>query len=573
MSGKGYTQTAQKLINQLNTDTASIDLKKPDNGNEPSFSQENGPNQNTTNANVCHNNSIPNSEGIVNTNFDDWSDPIPFEATITVPPFPIHCLPAVLRDFALAVAEHTQTPIDMSAVASLGVSSACLQGKYLVQGKVGHTEPLNNYYVEIAKPGERKSAVCAIFEEPIKAYEQRKNEAFALDIAHSANIRQVLEKEMEALKNAVAKGKKTYADMEAKQEEINKHKEIKPIRLICGDVTPEALTSLLADNHGRMAMFSAEGGIFDILKGLYSQVTNIDTFLKAHCGDSIRVDRKGRRAEFIEKPCLTTLLFIQPDVLKELVSNETFRGRGLVARFLYSFPQSTVGNRKYDTAPIPFEISDKYRFLCESMLDSGKSRDDGENGQKAEPNLLTLSTQALAKSREFYNALEPRLGKGGDLEHMADWAGKLHGAVLRIAGLIQIINVISYVSKLNEDSEEIFFDMDDPLSITGQFMDAACEIGHYFLAHAIVCYGMFGGSEAEQGAVYILDRLKKHSTPQFTTRELLKLCKKFKATADITEPLIILAEHGFIRETQPAYTGMGRPPSSLYLVNPKLFQE
>ena len=81
----------------------------------------------------------------------------------------------------------------MPAARSLGASSACLQGKFLVQGKIGHTESLNNYYVEVAKPGERKSAVCAIFEEPIKAYKKRKNEAFALEIAHSANTRQVLE--------------------------------------------------------------------------------------------------------------------------------------------------------------------------------------------------------------------------------------------------------------------------------------------------------------------------------------------------------------------------------------------
>jgi hypothetical protein len=347
---------------------------------------------------------ITKTEGVFNSKVSGtevWSDPIPFETNLTTPAFPINCLPETLRNFAQAVAEHTQTPIDMPSVAALGASSACLQGKYLVQGKIGHTEPLNNYYVEVAKPGERKSAVCDIFEEPIKAYEKRKNEAFALDIAHSANIRQVLEKEMEALKNLVAKGKKSYADMEEKQAEINKHQDIKPIRLICGDVTPEALTSLLADNNGRMAMFSAEGGIFDILKGLYSQVTNIDTFLKAHCGDSIRVDRKGRQAEFIEKPCLTTLLFIQPDVLRELVGNDTFRGRGLVARFLYAYPQSTVGNRKYKTQPIPQEVERKYHQLCEDMLDI----------QGKEPKLLIRSDEAETLSERFYNELEPRLGK------------------------------------------------------------------------------------------------------------------------------------------------------------------
>lgn len=94
---------------------------------------------------------------------------------------------------------------------------------------------------------------------------------------------------MEAIKSAVAKGKKAYADMEAKQEELNNHQDIKPIRLICGDVTPEALTSLLADNGGRMAMFSAEGGIFDILKGLKRSRP------KANCVHRIWKLCKGKR--------------------------------------------------------------------------------------------------------------------------------------------------------------------------------------------------------------------------------------------------------------------------------------
>jgi len=530
--GLNNTKTAEKLINQLNADTALLD---PQGKEAP--------------------------QGNITPTANEWETPTPLEATVSAPPFPINSLPDTLRAFALAVAEHTQTPTDMPAVASLGVASACLQGKYLVQGKIGHTEPLNGYYTLIAKPGERKSAVCAAFEEPIKAYEKRKNEAFALDIAHSANIRQVLEKEMEALKNAVAKGKKGYTDMEAKQEELNKHQDIKPLRLICGDATPEALTSLLADNHGRMAMFSAEGGIFATLNGLYSQVPNIDTFLKAHCGDTIRVDRKGRQAEFIEKPCLTTMLFIQPNVLQELVGNDTFRGRGLVARFLYAFPQSTVGNRKYKTQPIPAEVEQKYHQLCADMLDIQQGRD------KEPPKLLTLSDEAEALSERFYNELEPRLGKDGDLEHMADWAGKLHGAVLRLAGLLHVVDGISRNGK---DFADIPFD--STLTITGQSMAAAVEVGQYFLAHAIACYGISGGSEAERGAVYILERLLKRKPEQFATRDILNWCRRFKTTQDLAEPLIILAERDYIRETKPNYNGTGRPPSTVYVVNPKIYQ-
>jgi hypothetical protein len=304
-----------------------------------------------------------------------------------------------------------------------------------------------------------------------------------------------------------------------------------------------------------MAMFSAEGGIFDILKGLYSHGTNIDTFLKAHCGDSIRVDRKGRQAEFIEKPCLTTLLFIQADVLRELVGNDTFRGRGLVARFLYAYPQSTVGNRKYKTQPIPQEVERKYHQLCEDMLDI----------QGKEPKLLILSDEAETLSERFYNELEPRLGKDGDLEHMADWAGKLHGAVLRIAGLLHVVEGISANGK---DFADIPFE--SVYAITGQSMTAAVELGQYFLAHAVASYGICGGSEVERGAAYIMERLKKNNTPQYTAREILRLCKKFKTAQDLTEPLAVLAEHGFIREVKAEYTGTGRPQGSIYQVNPKI---
>ena len=73
---------------------------------------------------------------------------------------------------------------------------------------------------------------------------------------------------------------------------------IRPLRLIADDITPEALTSLMADNNGIITVISTEGGLFDIFNGKYSSnVVSIDTVLKAYSGDSIRVDRKGREAE------------------------------------------------------------------------------------------------------------------------------------------------------------------------------------------------------------------------------------------------------------------------------------
>lgn len=104
-------------------------------------------------------------------------------------------------------------------------------------------------------------------------------------------------------------------------------------------------------------------------------------------------------------------------------------------------------------------------------------------------------------------------------------------------------------------------------------MAAAMELGHYFLVHAQICYGFMGVDESTENAGYILGRLKKHKPEQFTARDLLKLCKKIKTTSDLTESLAMLIEHGFIRESQPAYTGTGRPQGIIYSVNPKLYKE
>ncbi len=55
----------------------------------------------------------------------------------------------------------------------------------------------------------------------------------------------------------------------------------------------------------------------------------------------------------------------------------------------------------------------------------------------AEPEELKLSPEAYAVNATFANDLEPRLIN--DLEFIADFAGKLHGAILRIAGILHVV--------------------------------------------------------------------------------------------------------------------------------------
>src|SRR5205085_538628 len=102
-------------------------------------------------------------------------------------------------------------------------------------------------------------------------------------------------------------------------------------RLLVDDSTPEALTSILAAQGGRGAVMSAEGGVFDIIAGRYSRFPSFDVYLKGHAGDELRVDRVGRKPEFIEHPAVTVGLAMQPAVLRQIAQRESFRGRGLLA--------------------------------------------------------------------------------------------------------------------------------------------------------------------------------------------------------------------------------------------------
>ena len=58
----------------------------------------------------------------------------------TLPAFPIHCLPLRLQSYVAAVAEHTQTPVDMAAGIALGVLATCLQGKVRVEGNLAYVD-------------------------------------------------------------------------------------------------------------------------------------------------------------------------------------------------------------------------------------------------------------------------------------------------------------------------------------------------------------------------------------------------------------------------------------------------
>ena len=482
-----------------------------------------------------------------------WEPPIPFSQH-ALPSFPVDAFPPAIRDYVLAVAETTQTPVDMSATAALAVLALCQQGKYRIKGKDDWIEPLNLFAVIVAEPSERKSAVISFMTHPVSRYEAEYNQQHAAAIERSRMEKRILEKQQKNLEDLVLKGKAQMEDLQDLSLRLADFREKMPMRLYVDDVTTEKLTSVLAENNGTAAVVSAEGGIFDMLAGIYTKNVNIDVFLKGHSGDDIRVDRIGRNSESIFHPALTVLLAVQPNVLSGMIRNGVFRGRGLTARFMYCMPQSIVGDRKYRTQPIPVEVSRCYDVLIRNLL---------QDEMPKTPELIRLSSEADSLLEDFACEVESKMKT--EYSDIPDWAGKLVGAVLRISGLL--------CRATNAHCSD-FLDLSDSLVVDKDTMAGAIAIGRYFTEHSRAAYSLMGADDLVKQSQYMLDAIVKNGLLEFTRRDIMRMCRSFK-TADAVQPVLNhLADLGYValKESDNTVT-KGRPANQTYLVNPLLYRQ
>ncbi|MFJ6388937.1 YfjI family protein [Streptomyces sp. NPDC091972] len=489
------------------------------------------------------------------TALEVWEDPIPLTGRRERPPFPAHVLPAWLGEFVTAVAQETQTPVDLAGSIALAVLATAAGGRSVVHVRGNWREPTNLYTVVALPPANRKSAVFALLTNPL--YEAEKQLKTAMKpVIVEAELTARLAKEAAdraAAKAASADGDKRD-DMVATAVGLAQTADTltvpaEPV-LLADDSTPETVTSLMAEQGGRLSVMSAEGGIFDIIAGRYSGAPNMEVFLKGHAGDRLRVNRQTRR-EYIDAPALTIGLAVQPDVLKDIGKVKGFEGRGLLARFLYSLPVSTVGEREIITDPVPEETAAAY---TEQVIDLTLSL-----AEWTDPAVIQLSPEADAALIAYQKRIEPQLkARGGTLGHISNWAGKLAGATARMAALLHL-------------AEHGGNGYAHP--VTADTMNAAIELGQYYTAHALAAFDVMGADHTTARAHSVLEALRMHRWTEVSKRDLMvKLSRsEFPTAADLDPTLNLLEDHGYVRAQPIVRTGgRGRPPSPRYLVHPRL---
>ncbi len=426
----------------------------------------------------------------------------------------------------------------------------------MIEIRGGWREPLNVCCATIAAPGERKSAVQATMVRPVLNVEARLAAAGAADRLEAETRKQVAtkaaERQRQAAATAMANGQPGDSMADAISAALLADAIDVPAipRLVADDITPEAAASLLADQGGRLAIISAEGGIFDIIAGGYNKGNpNLDLWLKGHSGDVLKVDRKGRPLEFVPRPTLTLGLMIQPAVLSAIAGNQQFRGRGFLARMLYAYPESKVGHREIGSPPIKAEIEQAYEATIDNLA-------SGMAGWVGDPAVLTLTEEARQAIQAIEAEVEPTLAGDGELATLADWGGKYVGLIARIAGSLHLAEHGSNGARRSVEAPTIH---------------AAKRLGEYFKACAIKAFDEMGTDRRTSDAIYLLARIQSLAKDEVSEREIQRAAKRFHTKAELMPVLNQLVDHGWLIKLDDAVPDVdvptaGRPQTPRYKV-------
>ncbi len=485
-----------------------------------------------------------------------WQAPISLEAA-QLPTWPGDVFPSGVQDFVTALSESTETPPELSALVVLSSLAAAGQRKFRVRVKQDYFEPVNVWTACALPPGSRKTAVQIAATAPLTDWERRQRELAAPDIARAQSDHATITEQIAHLRKMAAKA--VGLDFEKLQHEIRDAEAALPEipkapQLWTEDVTPENLGTIMAENHERMAVLSDEAGIFDTLGGRYSGgIANLDLFLKGHAGSPVRVNRGSRPPVFMQEPTLTLGLTPQPEVLRGLTATPSFRGRGLLGRFLYALPPSNLGYRTLNANPMPESTKAAYTAILTAILDAEESR-DGEGNPCA--HVLKFSTDAESAWQTFAHKVEAGMLDGGTFAHCTDWAGKLPGAVARIAALLHIARHATSGTWT-------------AMPISHDDMTAALRMADALSAHALSAFDLMGADLALDGARAVLRWVKREGMAEFTFRDCQAANKhRFRRATEIEPVIEVLSERHFIR---PRVEKVAYRPSRIFEVNPWIF--
>ena len=348
--------------------------------------------------------------------------------------FPVDALPPTMALLVSAVARCERVPLALPGVCALGVISAAIGAGLEVTSGPNRATRGNLFLLASAESGSGKSETFRIVAGPLVEHQQRQLEVWKEKTSpHMQSEIRVLDKEMASLEKKAAKSSdpmerdRLVGELEyklARKDDLTR-KAALPCT-IAQDVTTERLAVLLRDN--REVTFSASADarkLVDNLLGRYNpgKTTDESLYLSAFSGDFVRVDRQGRDAVVLNRPCLALCWFVQPDLLGTMLGEESLSASGFLPRLLLCHTHATPRRIEGEAQALSGHTRGQWAQLVTDLL---ATFHDAEKPQR-----IAAAPEAAALLTEFHNRVVDR--RAVDLADVGAFAARYAEQAWRVA--------------------------------------------------------------------------------------------------------------------------------------------
>lgn len=463
--------------------------------------------------------------------WDDWAAEDPEHlGSMPQPKFPTELLPEWGRVQVEAVSEATETPTDLGGMVFLAILSLVFAKRVRVLWSANLIEQVVLYVLIAMASGSGKSAGFKLMMEPVYEAQAEKQRDMGPQLSRLSSKRAGLKVAIKRLHGKSAEKANDLAEFQKLQRRAGElQSELdaldRPVKklYVLEEGTSEAVTLALRDQGEKLGLFSDEAGEqLGIFSGAtYSGTANVGVVLNAYNGTPYTSHRIGRDPVQLNGPLMPIGWTVQPSVLEEMVRNPTFKGRGMLGRFLYSDPASLVGNRNFIRPAIPDSIKQTYSAIIKAQL-----------ADKAEMT-MTVSPKANSHLNQLWSLTEDELNPvSGSLAHMGEWGNRICGTAVRIAALLSCAD--KWRPVIEEEA------MQRSVKLTRDYL-----LPHAKRVHAVMCIDE-RTTAARELLAYILAKQWQRFDGT-TLHQAVRGRKKFKLKADVEETLATLERARWVK--------------------------
>lgn len=383
-------------------------------------------------------------------------------------PFPVDALGPTLGGAVEAIAGKVQCAPGLAAGSVLAAASLAAQAHAdVILPATGQMRPLSLFLVSVAATGDRKSSADSEAMRPPRQREKALREIYDLekrDFLHAKRAYEI------ALANAEKKAKGDRYEIEEALRGVGDPppEPLLPF-LLCNEPTLEGLQKLFEKGQPSLGLCSDEGGGF-----IGGHAMSAENRLKTLAGLSqfwdgatVRRNRAGDGSSVLIGRRLALHLMVQPGAASGLLADAVALDQGFLSRVLVQAPPSLAGSRLQK--PLEPETESglrRYEGALRELLEKPMPVAPG-SANVLEPRSLSFDAQAKSSWLRLCDAIETKLGPGGDYEPIRGFANKLAEHIARLAGVLALV------------------DNPEALEIDAGALASAVELGDYFASEAL----------------------------------------------------------------------------------------